>query len=188
MADTKKADDYNELPCPKVAQRLQTMTASQITSYLSASNGFKPYGVTYHDYGMTWGTRLLSPNGIFKADTAAWPGHNPPNRYIIFLTDGDMETDAYAYTAHGMENWDKRAAGNSPSNLTTYHNNRFTTACTIAKNHNITIFVIAYAQTMTTQLQACASPNQAYYASDTASLNTAFGSIAKQVAMLRISK
>jgi len=184
----EKAAAYNEVPCPKTAQRLQTMSASDITSYLSASSGFRPYGVTYHDYGMTWGTRLLSPDGIFKNDTAAWAGHNPPNRYIVFLTDGDMETDLYAYTSHGMEQWDKRAAGSTPSNLTTYHNNRFTTACTIAKDHNITIFVIAYAQTMTTQLQSCASPGQAYYASDSTALNTAFSQIAKQVAMLRISK
>ncbi|MBW8744311.1 MAG: pilus assembly protein [Sphingomonas sp.] len=182
------AGSYHEVPCPKQAQRLATMSASDITDYLSASNGFRPYGVTYHDYGMTWGTRLLSPNGIFKNDTAAWSGHNPPNRYIVFLTDGAMQTDVLAYTSHGMEQFDKRAAGNTPANLTTNHNNRFTTACTIAKNHNITIFVIAYAQTMTTELQNCASPGQAYYASNTAALNTAFSAIAKQVAMLRISK
>jgi len=179
----------NQIGCPKAARRLQTMTATDITNYLSAANGFRPYGYTYHDIGITWGTRLLSPNGIFKADTQAWSGHNPPNRYIVFLTDGDMETSTTVYGAHGMEGFDKRVLGSaSTSNLTTYHNNRFAAACTIAKNHNITIFVIAYAQTMTTTLQNCASPGQAYYASDTAALNTAFSAIAKQVAMLRLSK
>jgi Flp pilus assembly protein TadG len=182
------ADEYNEVPCPKQAQRLTTMSASDITSYLTAASGFRPYGVTYHDVGMTWGTRLLSPNGMFASDTAAWPGHNPPNRYIIFLTDGAMEPDLLAYSSHGMETFDKRVTGSSPGNLTANHNNRFTTACQIAKNHNITIFVIAYAQTKTSQLIACASPGQDYYASDTTALNTAFGAIAKQVAMLRISK
>lgn len=183
------AANYHEIPCPKTAQRLQTMSASDITTYLGATNGFRPYGLTYHDVGMTWGTRLLSPTGIFKDDTAAWTGHNPPNRYIVFLTDGDMETSATAYASHGMEQFDKRVLGSaSTSNLTSYHNNRFAAACTIAKNHNITIFVIAYAQTMTTTLRNCASPGQAYYASDTTALNTAFSSIAKQVAMLRLSK
>jgi len=183
------AANYHEVPCPKQSQRLQTMAASDISDYLSATNGFRAYGLTYHDVGMTWGTRLLSPNGIFKNDTAAWPGHNPPNRYIVFLTDGDMETSATAYASHGMEQFDKRVLGSAATtNLTAYHNNRFVAACTIAKDHNITIFVIAYAQTMTTQLQSCASPGQAYYASDSTALNAAFSQIAKQVAMLRISK
>jgi len=188
-AGDNSAKTGNQIACPKTAQRLQTMTTSDITNYLSATNGFRPYGYTYHDVGITWGTRLLSPNGIFKNDTAAWSGHNPPNRYIVFLTDGDMETGPTVYASHGMEQFDKRVLGSAAtSNLTAYHNNRFAAACTIAKNHNITIFVIAYAQTMTTQLQNCASPGQAYYASDTTALNTAFSAIAKQVAMLRISK
>ena len=179
----------NQIGCPKAARRLQTMSSTDITNYLSATNGFRPYGYTYHDIGITWGTRLLSPNGIFKADTQAWPGHNAPNRYLVFLTDGDMETGATVYGAHGMEQFDKRVLGSAgTSNLTTYHNNRFAAACTIAKNHNITIFVIAYAQTLTTQLTNCASPGKAYTAADTTALNTAFADIAKQVAMLRLSK
>ena len=188
-ANDQTARQLNQIACPKAALRLQTMTATDITNYLSAANGFRPYGYTYHDVGITWGTRLLSPNGIFKADTQAWPGHNSPNRYIVFLTDGDMETNQTVYASHGMEQFDKRVTGSSGTgNLTTYHNNRFAAACTIAKNHNITIFVIAYAQTLTTQLTNCASPGKAYTAADTTALNTAFADIAKQVAMLRLSK
>jgi hypothetical protein len=177
--------------CSKEAQRLKTMSATEVSDYLSAANGFRPYGHTYHDVGMTWGTRFLSPNGPFANDTAAWPGHNPPNRYIIFLTDGAMDPDEYAYASHGMEHFDKRvtgSAGTADPNYTNLHNKRFTTACQIAKNHNITIFVIAYAQTKTPELIACASPGQDYYASDTTTLDAAFAAIAKQVAMLRLSK
>ena len=181
----------NEVPCPRSAQRLRTMSLSDVNTYLQASNGFRPYGVTYHDVGMTWGTRLLSPNGMFASDTSTWPGHNAPNRYIIFLTDGLMEPDAYAYTSHGMEQWDQRVTGGSTSNLNAYHSSRFATACQIAKNHNITIFLIAYASSITSlssQMQGCASPGQTYIATDSVALNAAFGQIAKQVALLRISK
>lgn len=177
----------NELPCPKRAARLATMARSDISNYVNAAD-FRPYGDTYHDVGMTWGTRLLSPTGMFASDTAAWPGHDDPSRYIIFLTDGAMETDAYAYSAHGLEQWDQRVAGGNPSQLNNYHNARFGTACTIAKNRNIKIFVIAYAQTLTTDLTNCASPGQAFQASNTAALNTAFTQIAQQIAMLRITK
>lgn len=190
-ANDDSAMRYNLVSCPKQALRLQTLSASDITDYLSAANGFRPYGHTFHDVGMTWGTRLLAPNGIFASDTAAWPGHNPPNRYIIFLTDGAMDPDEYAYASHGMEHFDKRvtgSAGTADPNYTNLHNKRFTTACQIAKNRNITIFVIAYAQTKTPELIACASPGQDYYASDSTALDDAFSKIAKQVAMLRISK
>jgi hypothetical protein len=53
---------------------------------------------------------------------------------------------------------------------------------------NITIWVIAYSQTMTTSLQNCASPGKAYYAGDDASLTTVFNTIASQIAELRLSK
>lgn len=197
---------YNEVACPLAAKRLTQTTLpgnssasfkaavrTSIQTYLSASNGFRPYGTTYHDVGMTWGTRLLSPMGMFANDTAAWPGHNPPNRFIIFLTDGDMESDpgsdGLVYSEYGLEKYDSRVAnGATGQTLDDYHNARFLAACQLAKNRNIKIFVIGYAQSLTTQLTTCASPGQAYYAIDQASLNTAFTSIAKQVAMLRISK
>jgi Flp pilus assembly protein TadG len=196
------ANSLNMLPCPKAASRLSSMQLpagssssvksslrTTIQNYMSASSGFRPYGVTYHDIGMTWGTRLLAPSGIFASDTAAWSGHNSPNRFIIFLTDGTMETQQLAYTSFGMEAYDNRTgAGTNETTATNNHNARLATACTIAKNRNIKVFVIAYSQTLTTQLTNCASPGQAYYAADTAGLNTAFASIAQQVAMLRISQ
>ena len=190
------ASYLNELPCPLAAMRLFPQTAqssattrSQISNYMSASNGFRPYGVTFHDAGMTWGTRLISPTGMFASDTGAWTGHNQPNRYILFLTDGTMETDEYAYTGYGLEQFDNRTgSGGNNTTLATNHNNRFLAACQIAKNHGITIFVIGYAQTLTTQLQTCASPNDAFYASDSATLTSKFQQIAQQIAMLRISQ
>ena len=50
------------------------------------------------------------------------------------------------------------------------------------------MFVIGFGQTLTPQLTQCASPDQAFYASDNASLDAAFRRIANQVALLRVSK
>ena len=50
------------------------------------------------------------------------------------------------------------------------------------------MFVIGFGQTLTPQLTQCASPGQAFYASDNASLDAAFRRIANQVALLRVSQ
>lgn len=174
--------------CGKPVQRLKEMTATEVSNYVNASD-FVPLGGTYHDTGMIWGTRMISPTGIFAGDTAAWPGRNVPNRYIIFMTDGDMAPNASIYGMYGIENYDKRVTGSSgTSNLTAYHNARFLAECAAAKSRNIKVFVIGFGQTLTNELTQCASPGKAYYASDNAKLNDAFQEIAKQIAQLRISQ
>ena len=174
--------------CGKPVARLSVMDRTDVSNYVNASD-FAPQGGTYHDTGMIWGTRLISPNGIFGADTAAWPGRNVPNRFIVFMTDGDMAPNYNIYGMYGMEYYDKRVTGNSGlSNDLDYHNARFLAECAAAKSRNITVFVIGFGQTLTPQLTQCASPGQAFYAGDNASLNAAFQNIAKQVALLRISQ
>ncbi len=176
--------------CGKPVQRLDTLSRTQISDYVNASD-FVPQGGTYHDTGMIWGTRMISPNGIFKADTSAWPGRNAPNRYIVFMTDGDMAPNEQIYGMYGIEYYDKRVTDGNSSNATTYtnyHNQRFLAECAAAKARNIKVFVIGFGQTLTPQLTACASDGQAYYASNNKGLDDAFQTIAKQVAMLRVSK
>lgn len=174
--------------CGKPVARLAVMSRLDVSNYVNASD-FTPQGGTYHDTGMIWGTRMISPNGIFASDTAAWPGRNAPNRYIVFMTDGDMAPNYNIYGMYGMEYYDKRVTGSSGlGNDEDYHNARFLAECAAAKARNIKVFVIGFGQTLTPQLTQCASPGKAYYASDNASLNTAFQDIAKQVALLRISQ
>lgn len=173
--------------CGKPVSRLKSMDRAAVSAYVNDSD-FKAQGGTYHDTGMIWGTRMISPKGIFAADTAAWPGRNSPNRYIVFMTDGDMAPNASIYGMYGMERYAKRVSGGDTNNLLNYHNQRFVAECTAAKARGITVFVIGFGQTLTSQLTTCASPGQAYYASDNAALTTAFEQIAKQVAMLRVSK
>nr|MDQ2879326.1 hypothetical protein [Pseudomonadota bacterium] len=174
--------------CGKPVQRLAVLSRTDVSNFVNAPD-FEPQGGTYHDTGMIWGTRMISPNGVFKDDTAAWPGRNPPNRYIVFMTDGDMAPNTSIYGMYGIERYDLRVTGSSGTgNDLNYHNARFVAECNAAKARNIKVFVIGFGQTLTTQLTQCASPGQAYYASDNASLNAAFQNIAKQVAMLRISQ
>ncbi len=173
--------------CGKPVQRLMQMSRSDVSNYVNASD-FKPQGGTYHDTGMIWGTRMISPTGIFASDTAAWPGRSSPNRYIVFMTDGDMAPNQYIYGMYGMEYYDKRVTNGSYSNLEDYHNARFLAECSAAKARNITVFVVGFGQTLTPQLTACASPGKAYYASDNAALTAAFREIANQVASLRLSQ
>jgi len=88
-----------------------------------------------------------------------------------------------------MEKLDQRVTGNANSTTDlNNHNARFLAECSAAKARNITVFVVSFGSTLTSQLKSCASPGQAYYASDNASLKTAFQKIAQQVAMLRISQ
>jgi hypothetical protein len=173
--------------CGKPVQRLASLTRDQLYAYVNAAD-FRAAGGTYHDTGMIWGTRMISPNGIFAADTAAWPGRPTPNRNIVFMTDGDMSPNYMIYGMYGIERYDQRVSAGDFNSLEDRHNARFLAECAAAKARNINVFVIGFAQTLTPQLTQCASPGQAFYASDNASLTAAFKQIANQVAMLRISK
>lgn len=147
-------------------------------------------GNTYHDIGMMWGARLANPNGIMAANVNE--GNLPSvSRHIIMLTDGLMAPNSNVYNAYGMEDVDNRVApGGTPdtgtNSLTDYHNARFLTACATAKAMGYTIWFIGFGQSLTTQMQTCASSGRAYFAGDTAALNDTFRHIASQVADLRL--
>jgi hypothetical protein len=178
----------NWYACPSAAQKLTVTNATDVSTYV---NGLKAVGFTYHDIGLLWGARLISPTGLFSTENTTAPNGKPINRHIIFMTDGTMEPEATSYNFAGHESEDKRISGTTgtgATNLFNIHTARFNAICSAAKNMNVTIWVIAYAQTMTTSLQNCASPGKAYYASDDASLTTVFNTIASQIAELRLSK
>lgn len=174
--------------CGKTVQRLAKMTKTQLHDYVYASD-FRPLGGTYHDVGMIWGTRLINPNGPFSGDTAAWPGRNPPIRHIVFMTDGEMAPNPDIYGLYAYERYDRRVTGTNLNTQTDRHNARFLAECEAAKRRGITIWVIAFGQSLTTPMQQCASSSgNAFQASSDAALDSAFQTIAKRVAMLRLSK
>lgn len=183
--------DAGAVSCGKPAKRLGVMTRSEVSAYVNAAD-FVPMGGTYHDTGMIWGTRLISPNGPWASDTAAWPNRNTPNRVIIFLTDGDMAPSNTAYSMYGVEAFDKRVsnAGNSSSStLKDLHNARFLAICSAAKARNIDVWTVSIDTSANAELTACATTStQALASADGNGLSTAFASIARRLAMLRLTR
>jgi len=180
--------DNGYVTCGKPVKRLGVMARTDVYNYVYATD-FVPEGGTYHDTGMIWGTRLISPAGPWASDTAAWPNRNTPNRVIIFLTDGVMAPNTGIYGMYGVEKFDARVAGSTSTDLTTLHNNRFLAECAAAKARNIDVWTVSIAASANAQLTACASStSQALATTDGNGLSTAFASIAKRLAMLRITK
>ena len=181
-------DQNGSAACGMPAQRLKIWSAQQLRDYVNDPD-FKPYGGTYHDVGMIWGTRMLSPDGVFAADTAAWPGRRPPSRNIVFMTDGTMSPSQFSYGQYGVEIWDNRT-GASQDTTADYNNHtaRFRIECDAAKKKGFTIYVVALGTSITSDLTYCASPGQTFQASSKDELTNAFKSIAQRVASLRINK
>ena len=177
--------------CGKPAKRLGVMTRAEVSAYVNAAD-FVPMGGTYHDTGMIWGTRLIAPNGPWASDTAAWPNRLTPNRVIVFLTDGDMAPSNTAYSMYGVEAFDKRVSNSGSSSsatLKTLHNARFLAICSAAKARNIDVWTVSIDTTANAELTACATTStQALASADGTGLSTAFASIARRLAMLRLTR
>ncbi|WP_295635896.1 Tad domain-containing protein [Novosphingobium sp.] len=171
--------------CPAPARKLDTIDQASLQSYLNTLN---PNGSTYHDIGMIWGGRLLSPTGLFAAENSDLPD-GPTNRNLIFLTDGMTSTLDLSYGTYGVEPLDQRRwSSASPLTLNQVVENRFTLACNEVKKRNITVWVIGFGTTLNPVLTSCAGVGHAYSAQNASQLTAAFSSIASQLGNLRISK
>lgn len=173
------------LVCPAAARRLATMTRTEVQAYV---DGLTPNGNTYHDIGMIWGGRFVSPNGIFSVENRQSPNGDPISRHIIFMTDGAQVNNIDNYSTHGVERTDRRITGTG--NSTTEFNRRaarLQAACRAAQQENITVWVIAFGVALTQNLTNCASPGRAYQANDSAALNARFQEIASKIAALRLT-
>ncbi|MFZ1743148.1 MAG: pilus assembly protein [Pontixanthobacter sp.] len=171
--------------CPAPAQKLQEMTTADVDTYLAT---LEPYGSTYHDIGMIWGARLLSPTGLYASENADVAG-SPKTRHLIFLTDGQTEPYDLAYGAYGVEGLDERRwTPSSPMTLAETVEARFSVACTEAKKRNITVWVIAFGTYLNDSMADCAGSGRYFEAANAADLNNAFSSIAKSIGDLRIEQ
>lgn len=171
--------------CPAAARKMGSMTRSDVQSYV---NTLVAIGGTYHDVGMIWGARLISPTGIFTSENATAPNGQPITRNIIFMTDGQMAPNQNIYGLYGLEDPDQRVSGGAYSSLTTRHNSRFRAMCDAARAKNIRIWVVGFGTSLSSDMTACADPGQAFQASNTATLRAQFAQIATQVARLRLSQ
>jgi hypothetical protein len=172
--------------CPAPARKLAEMTAEDIDAYLDT---LTPGGQTYHDIGMIWGGRLISPTGLFAADNADVAAGKPTARNLIFLTDGQTAPLDLAYSSYGLEPLDQRRwSPNSGYTLTQTVEKRFTFACNEVKKRNVTVWVVTFGTQINPMLQECAGDGHFFEALDSDQLGKAFDQIAKQLGDLRIAK
>ena len=173
--------------CPTQAKRLKAWTRSELLTYV---NSLKAIGGTYHDIGMIWGARFLSPDGIFASDNPSVFGNMPVSRYIIFLTDGLMAPNPNSYTAYGVEYMDQRVTGTAfATNQKADHVQRLAMICNAAKAKGISIWVIGFAQTLDSSLTNCASSAaQASTSNSQAELIAKFTEIGKNIGALRLTQ
>lgn len=174
--------------CPPQARKLAEMSQASVDAFLGT---LAPRGSTYHDIGMIWGGRLLSPTGIFASENADLPG-KPTSRNLIFLTDGQTAPLDVSYGTYGIEPLDKRrwnpASPMLGLTLTNVVEKRFEVACSEVKKRNITVWVIGFGTTLSPFLTDCAGPGHFFEASDAAELSDVFSKIATQLGDLRVSK
>lgn len=171
--------------CPPPAKKLQTWAAGDLDSYLTTLSA---RGSTYHDIGMIWGGRLISPTGLFASENADASPSNTTKRNVIMLTDGQTAPLDISYGAYGVEPIDQRrwSPGSSQS-LTQVVENRFSFACKAIKNKNVTVWFIAFGTALNPIMTDCAGPGHSFSASNSAELAAAFAQISKGVSNLRIA-
>lgn len=163
--------------------------AANIGLYTAAIRDLNPVGYTYHDAGMAWGARLISPNGLFKDENRRTDGQTV-GRHIILMTDGDMNTPRSYYSHQGQEQSIPRIGASDNNDAISRHNNRFKLLCDAAKAEGITVWVIAFSTSVNDYgpLDYCASSKKASRAPTTADLEKTFRQIAGQISKLRLSK
>jgi Flp pilus assembly protein TadG len=199
--ETRNKGDFRTVlddNCPTEARKLQTWPNA--TAFDAYVNSLETVGNTYHDVGITWGARFMSPTGIFATENASTPKGGEIERHMIFMTDGDTQAAPCDYSSHGVAFFDRRTTSDvgTASNCP-YENNalnaqvdaRFTAICSEVKKKNITLWVISFGS-MTTEtknrLQTCATPGRYFTANDAAALQATFKSIADQISQLRLTK
>lgn len=173
--------------CPTAAVRLKAWTRGDLQTYV---NSLRVIGGTYHDIGMIWGARFLSPNGIFSSDNPSTYGNMPVSKYIIFLTDGLMAPNPNSYTAYGVEYMDQRITGSAyATNQKADHVQRLSMICNAAKAKGISIWVIGFATALEDPLKKCANSDSQWKVpnSQTGLVDT-FIDIGKNIGALRLTQ
>ncbi len=191
--------------CPREASKL-TVYASDYNAATKSSGAFNSYvdsltaiGGTYHDIGLIWGARFLSPDGIFGSENQDGnaPGGYQISRHIVFMTDGTLDVKPTANDPWGVNNIDGRLAPPSSDEITleAIHRRRTSIICNSMKGKGYTIWVVGFGiSTLPQELRECATdgekPNDNSHwavASDSQRLRETFAKIAQTIGGLRLS-
>jgi Flp pilus assembly protein TadG len=187
-AGTSATADSN---CPTTSKFYQSWSAEAYRVYV---NSLTTGGNTYHDIGLLWGARLMSPTGIFADYTA--PADLVIQRHMVFMTDGDTQTSETNYSPYGVHWYDRRqsdpATAPTSTFLTNNVNARTEALCSAIKNKNITLWVVSYGgsginATTKARLQACASDGHFLEANSVSQLASTFKGIASEISNLRLT-
>ncbi len=192
--------------CPTEAKKLQAWpNAGDFATYVDS---LIASGNTYHDIGMLWGARFMSPTGIFASENAVANNGGSIQRHMIFMTDGDSTSSPCDYNAYGVPWYDQRqttdvgAASDCFNNrqaLIDQINLRLETWCTSVKNKGITLWVVSYGgtginSTTRARLENCSSPADSsapthyFSADDPDKLQRTFAAIANNISQLRLTR
>lgn len=193
-ADYNTSADYTDYAsngytaCPVEVMTLREIPTSNRATFNTYVQSLQPTGNTYHDAGMVWGTRLISPTGLYASTNASAPNGNPISRHVVFMTDGVMVPNLDGLTFQGVESLHRRTGATSWSDARDRHNRRFLAVCDAAKALNITVWVVSFGVSLDSSMRACASGDKAYQANNSAQLRTQFQAIAQQITRLRLSE
>lgn len=171
--------------CPAEATMLQTYETEKDFGDAIAAATTEVAGYTYHDIGMIWGMRFISRNGFFSKTNPTERNGVTVNQHIIFMTDGKLQTTTNVYSAYGIERFQDRTNGSG--NLSRFHLNRFEAACDLARQMNITVWVIALDVTDTDDIEPCATSSEYFYTSDGSDLEEVFTAIGNGIGYLRLT-
>ena len=189
--------------CPAQARRLESFTGDVVaglsTSFAAYIDGLSVVGGTQHDIGMIWGSRFISPDGIFAAQNAnsTAPGGFAISRHIVFMTDGAMDARNQNYGPWGIARLDGRQVptnaldiDDSSTQMNDAHYRRMEMICNDAKNQGMTVWVVAFGiATMPETLKTCASDTEHWaLSSSSAALKDKFKAIAETIGGLRLSQ
>ena len=174
--------------CPAAAMKLTTMTSANRSTFQTYLNTLQPTGATFHDVGMVWGARLISPTGLFAAQNTSAPNGSAISRHIIFMTDGEPNPDGETLSMHGYEQLMQRIGTNDHNEKIRRHNRRWMHICDQAKSRNITVWTVSFGTALTTEMRNCASGDKSFQANNAAQLRAQFQAIAQQITRLRLSE
>jgi Flp pilus assembly protein TadG len=174
--------------CPTQSKLYEVWDPNAYKNYV---NSISTDGYTFHDIGLLWGARLMSPTGIFAEHNAV--ANDNVQRHMIFMTDGDTVGNVDAMAAYGLTWYDRLQTAGAPSegDLDSIIDARTAALCTAIKNMNITLWVISYGNGVNSatedRLELCASEGKYFPYDPDTSLTAQFKQIASQISALRLT-
>ena len=196
VADPNQVDGA-QYACPKAMSEFKQMNATDFNNYFAADRGFVANGGTYLDLGLLWAARLMSRTGNWASENPSTFNTFPVSRYLIFMTDGNMDTGNTGYSAYAQEYlWGRVAADGTVNTNKANHTARMLINCNAIKNMGVKIYTISFSlgSTLSQDLIDCSSstnsvsPEFAYKADSSSQLNNVFRNIGENIGSLRLSR